>query len=545
MTVFTAISLEGQTADTLVVLNGPGHSLRDQIEGDTLASGARRNPDRLYLLPRGECYTLPGPLSVKPATHIRIEGEPAPPSGADPGMATVMQAAGFSGDALLACSGNVTVKHLWLIFADSAGRQNWSSVTFERDSLNGLFEDCVFDRSRAPVVYVTGRHFRGAFSNCLFRNNLDPAQWWLGRQIAFRSGASADSISTVNCTLENMGMGYESDFVPASRVWYNHNTFLNIAKFPFKEVSWTWLVCTNNVFVNCNFAGERQIDRLGVDPDPSIWGAVLNVDSLPPGGVNGVQEDARVVVFVNNSNYREPMFQDFYASYNTTTLLPSDTIVPEPLINERTASMFASHPLLKLAQIHDGADPRFSIPATSSDSILAFLQAQYASSGREVFWGFHSDLTTRWPLREDLSYANDTLLTAGMGGFPLGDMYHWFPERYAAWEAQAETEAEAIIGLTEVRPSRAAIPAEASLEQNWPNPFNPATQIRYQLPDGSPVSLKVYDLLGREVATLVHGYQQPGNHNVTFQASGFASGVYFYRLAAGGKTWTKKMILLK
>ena len=88
-------------------------------------------------------------------------------------------------------------------------------------------------------------------------------------------------------------------------------------------------------------------------------------------------------------------------------------------------------------------------------------------------------------------------------------------------------------------------PARYSLSQNYPNPFNPSTVISYQLSFSSFVSLKIYDILGREVSTLVNEEKQPGNYEVTFDASNLSSGTYFYRLQAGNFSQIKKMILLK
>ncbi len=83
------------------------------------------------------------------------------------------------------------------------------------------------------------------------------------------------------------------------------------------------------------------------------------------------------------------------------------------------------------------------------------------------------------------------------------------------------------------------------LEQNYPNPFNPATVISYQLSAFSKVSLKVYDILGNEVTTLVNEEKSPGKYEVQWNAAGFASGVYFYRLQAGEFISVKKLILIK
>jgi len=90
-----------------------------------------------------------------------------------------------------------------------------------------------------------------------------------------------------------------------------------------------------------------------------------------------------------------------------------------------------------------------------------------------------------------------------------------------------------------------SVPTEFALEQNYPNPFNPTTIIKYQIPELSFVTLKVYDVLGGEVATLVNEEKPVGNYKVEFDATGLPSGVYFYRLKAGSFIETKKMVLMK
>ncbi len=83
------------------------------------------------------------------------------------------------------------------------------------------------------------------------------------------------------------------------------------------------------------------------------------------------------------------------------------------------------------------------------------------------------------------------------------------------------------------------------LSNNYPNPFNPSTKITYSIPKRSNVSLKVFDLLGREVAELVNSEIEAGDNEVIFNASKLSSGIYFYRLQASDFIQTKKMILLK
>jgi len=89
------------------------------------------------------------------------------------------------------------------------------------------------------------------------------------------------------------------------------------------------------------------------------------------------------------------------------------------------------------------------------------------------------------------------------------------------------------------------LPNQFALSQNYPNPFNPSTQIRYTVPKSINLSLKVYDVLGREVITLVDGKIEPGEHAVGWNALKNPSGVYFYRFSAGNFVQTKKMTLVR
>ena len=88
-------------------------------------------------------------------------------------------------------------------------------------------------------------------------------------------------------------------------------------------------------------------------------------------------------------------------------------------------------------------------------------------------------------------------------------------------------------------------PLEYDLAQNYPNPFNPSTRISYAVPETSPVTIKVYDLTGQEVAVLVNEVKEAGTYELIFDARNFASGVYIYRMIAGDFSSVRKMNLLK
>lgn len=118
--------------------------------------------------------------------------------------------------------------------------------------------------------------------------------------------------------------------------------------------------------------------------------------------------------------------------------------------------------------------------------------------------------------------------------WPLPDPSQWYLDDFMLERL------DTIVGVKDF-----SLPAEYQLEQNYPNPYNPSTKINYQIPELSFVTLKVYDVLGDEITTLINEEKSVGNYEVEFDGSALTSGVYFYQLRAGGFVQTKKMVLLK
>jgi len=152
-----------------------------------------------------------------------------------------------------------------------------------------------------------------------------------------------------------------------------------------------------------------------------------------------------------------------------------------------------------------------------------------ATSPVSVYQNVPADWKTTkgYPVRENLRYTNATLLTADPNGNPIGDLT-WYPE--------------ITVGVKEIPNS---VPTKFSLSQNYPNPFNPTTNIKYSIPQSGFVTLRVFNLLGQEVASLVNQNQKPGEYIVDFDASNLASGIYLYKIQSGDFTLTKKMMILK
>jgi len=152
-----------------------------------------------------------------------------------------------------------------------------------------------------------------------------------------------------------------------------------------------------------------------------------------------------------------------------------------------------------------------------------------------VWPGYDKRMTEYYRDTMDCAYSTSSPAYAGgTGGFPVGDL-NWFPSRKAAWQVLNGVDDQVVTGVAETY----------TLSQNYPNPFNPSTQIQFSIPKQTQVTLKIYNLIGQEVATLVNGVLDAGQHTVSFNASRLASGVYFYSIKAGSYTNTRSMMLLK
>jgi len=146
------------------------------------------------------------------------------------------------------------------------------------------------------------------------------------------------------------------------------------------------------------------------------------------------------------------------------------------------------------------------------------------------------------------SLTSYTDLSIGTAGYGTDLAEYRIRARDASWQYSPYSATVSIPispAMFKIEAGSESKPVTFSLEQCHPNPFNPSTRIRYDLPEDAHVSLTVYDFLGREIATLVRHNQQAGKYDVVFGSSHLASGVYFYRLQAGEFVAAKKMILAR
>jgi hypothetical protein len=169
---------------------------------------------------------------------------------------------------------------------------------------------------------------------------------------------------------------------------------------------------------------------------------------------------------------------------------------------------------------------------------ISDIFAQRIDASGVVQWGLNGTAVST----ADSGQADPDLVSDARGGAIIT----WLDCRNGDWDIYAQqVSANGNLGeITGVIGPGAPL-SVYRLHQNYPNPFNPSTRIKFQIPSTNIVTLKIYDVSGREMITLVNIELKAGSYEATFDATRLASGVYFYRLKAGGFTETKKLLLLR
>ncbi len=479
-------------------------------------------------------------------------------------------------------AGEVKMKNVQILWASLDGTRFTSTIRVgDSSTVSGgrcEFDNVTFDyvqQASSGAVQPFATHFRGIFKNCYFRNCTDNHFRYYSRAVSVpyaAQGTHTDSVSFENCTFANIGYVYMQEAANyGDNVFFNHCTFYNVVMFPLESGWWYKMYVTNSLFINTFMYGY-------IPSVPGINGGTITIAPIDSGALGGgfgftvpFKEQDRRILFANNNYCIEQWLVDWmgygpngnpWSIDKHRNRLDEDVPVPQPYFNGVTNTFFDStdaqgkkaFPYMNRANL-DSLNPGFINPPINQDSLKTFLYKKWSDNSDLPWeWDPFNGYNQIWPLKENLAYTNATLKTHAMGGFPLGDLYHWWPTQYTGWAAQAAAEKTRInTWLTtgkdplasSVEKLGSVVPREYALGQNYPNPFNPSTQIEYSVPKTGHVSLKVFNALGQEVATLFDGEQNPGKYVATFDAKGLTSGVYFYRLQSGTASLTQKLILMK
>ncbi len=542
--------------------------------------------NKTYVLQAGGWYGLNATVEID--SPITIIGTPAQPgqmpaiiqTGATPAGATF----GYMFAPVFA---DFTLKNVFIVNADL--NNSVGSFVFGQSAKARLVLDSV-------TTDPTGVAGLGSFgtdtvdyfmTNCLIMQEGNPLGLFDGFMWQYNGTTGADTMYVENNTFVDVGLNFYlgnttwQRGAPATTqdnfLWFNHNSFIFGKSDLMNTYNEKSLFFTNNLlwqygtvpfprmssiwFYNYGDMGPKNTVTCLIKADTAFG------ETLPSQRRNFTEY---------NYNYRDPRVNDIVKlgldSGDVSYILPLVTPASEK-DSSREATIFSDKTnfpyFIAGNNIEDqpNTDPKFNDQKIYSLTDSAIIWSKYAA---ENLWGFapssfppsnewpqyyyRADTAegnpTTWP-RFDGSYANSQIQTASIEGLPLGDL-NWFPAQKAIWQknqaaimAHILSENTSIFTVTDVKKENNQAPISFALSQNYPNPFNPSTVIKYSIPKSGMVTVKVYNLLGQEVATLVNQMQNSGNYIVNFNANKLASGVYMYRIQSGNFTLTKKMELLK
>jgi hypothetical protein len=475
---------------------------------------------------------------------------------------------------------DLTVKNCNIVLfpSDTVGI-SYSILYTESSNLKLIFDNCLVEHLNKDFLFITQPNCNVTLRNCYFVNMSGWPCWRSGGVLDCFS--DLDTLLVENCThIMAQGSMYrlrqEHQF---KRIIFNHNTFINCAGYIFMNPGLQNNVSlTNNIFVNCNTQAYTPIrsrwDVNEVDPDNLPMGLV----NVYPDAASVANNTPRKFLCQDNLVYWDPSLADIDSILNANSVDGQTNWTSQMIImNIRTDSMFkhlgpynTTPYSFLVSDTWKNQLPTFTdskdLFTTQLANLKSFTLSTLDTTGgylnvlpiwRVINTDSDDFLKSDWPIPVDLSYSDADLLQAGTGGFPIGDL-NWFPSEKAEWLSQRDVEYEYISDALYAGNLIAAVhnqntfPQRFQLQQNYPNPFNPSTTIEYDLPVESKINIVVYDILGREIATLVDETQKAGNYQVNWNANWYASGVYFYKLQAtsetgnaGNYTAVKKLLFLK
>jgi Secretion system C-terminal sorting domain len=542
-------------ADTVVVSALPPGNLNNVINSDTTSAGFVKPNTVFVLKPMGALdtvYWMTAPVTVKGS--VTLIGHNNPTTGHPPVVAPSIASDNSSIGNFFSPQGNDTLTLRGIYFIGTRTDSLSSTGRFivpAEDSDVYIFDHCILENisgAGTPNLFDTYNHDHESFyvTNCEFRNNQDDNPQNPGFAWVDPGTYPCDTAIFKNNTFFLTG-GYilGSSGYGCTYLDFEHNTiFFSGQGGAFDLYQMTNSIIKNNIFFSVSSAAYPVS---WYNNTPGSWGsAVIPLDSLSSlkAAPYNLTEAQRHITITNNAYFWPQQIVNMWTQLNTDTagissvtpLRPPDFINTQPgMLTDKT-----TWPNINVAN-NNSMDPGFnsSLVQMAGSKMAAFVDTlwhhnQTAAGVRPYVYPLYDPPTwdgvaSDWaavqgyPVPENLKYSADL---KGSDGLPLGDL-NWFP------------------GVTGIKQMPSGIPTKFNLSQNYPNPFNPSTQIQYSISQNSFVTLKVYNILGQEVATLVNQRQISGTYNVEFNASNLASGVYLYTIRAGNFYLTKKMVLLK
>jgi hypothetical protein len=522
-----------------------GEYLNEAIAADTLADGSRVDPERVYVLQRGGVYVVASSIR-NPNWTLRIKAHDS--TGVRPIIYLIRNPnTGTNPGRFIFVHGDIWIKNLMVsgylepdIDTATFATMNGALITVNTAGWDIEIDSCLLTNSTGNHIRTDAAPRTIKVTNTVFANmgSLRTSNLGAGKAIDLRAG-SCDTLLMQNCTFVNYQdriIRHYASTAPLRYLKFDHNTVVNGMSYHGTFVlGWVGvkMEITNNLLID-PFA-------LGNDTDAvrqSEFGESGEKDAF--GGnrmtwVIAMPNDSTQYVVSNNYYSVSPEGQAWLTANGLTEAAPLTYHINGKLgADSATAFIKEGITLGDIPALMTTFMDWYRLPTGGNKTKLV---AGFPPT--PVPWSRGVDFDRR-PLKYfddtlDCSYSTGTAAyTGGMLGYPVGDL-NWFPAKYTEWVNDPAVDVAEPQGL----------PASFMLHQNYPNPFNPSTRIVYSVPFDAPVTLEVYDLLGRKVAVLVNERKQAGEYTVEFNATSMSTGVYIYRLSSPTVSFARTMLLLK
>ncbi len=551
--------------DTLTVYSSVSY-LDQVILGDTAVGGAKLH--HVYeLVSVDTTYLFNGTITTNES--FTLLGVPHPGTGKLPCVQPAVQSDLSIPGVLFTFNGRSTkavLKNVYLLGIASNNQVNYGSgqaVQVSGDSIRFSADNVIFEQWSQFAVGYSGNWDKFFITNCKFRNmTTQPNQWYVGEVLRnenylgkFPTDSTVIKYNTMLCV-----SGYSACPVTVAIVSYfdfSHNSVMYTFKNPFFAFNVTNAKFNDNIFYG---AWAGAINKTEYPWWDQLWtpeiGSIIDFDALDSakaalvlghastGYRDTAAEQTRHVEVKNNAYYWPAGLESFLTAWNDTAHV--DSLYIPQWMNARTQNMFTDKVTWPgfTESGNQNIDPGFGASINgildsnggNGVGLLNWFTVVRRGTGTTETYGYKitqvsnaADWTPPWPLPEtaDLNYSNAALKTGGTDGLPVGDPY-WITGQ-----------------PTGVKTGPTPLPKEFSLSPAYPNPFNPSTNIQYTLNRSGLVRLRIYDVLGRLVSTVVDAEQIPSTYKVNVDMSRFNSGVYLYVLEQGGFRLSQKMMLLR
>jgi len=556
-------------SDTLTVY-ASADFLDKMVRRDTLANGTQAH--HVYRLASTDTtYVLDATITIN--GNVTFLGVPKAGTGKLPCIQPGVLSDNSIPGVLFALTGKgttATFKYLYLLGIATNNQVNTGSgqgIQVTADSLKLVVDNVVMEQLAQFCIGYAGNYDRFFITNSKFRNLTSlPSQYYVSELLRNENYNGAFRTDTIVIKYNTMlAIGCYMTAATGGKVNYyefSHNNLVHSFKNPFFLDRMVNAKFNNNIFYNAFAGGQSIAEFAGWDSFTAFNGPAIitmgPLDSTTAALLLGHQRAAPAdsvaaeglrKVEVKNNAYFWPAAMTSFIATNWNDTAHTDSVYTATWMNAQSTNMFTNKTIWPgfVQSGNQNVDPGFgaSIPGVLNPGtanangvgLLAWFVAVRGGKGTTETYGYNltqipqpepANWTPAWPLPEanDMKYTNVSLKTAATDGSVLGDPNWW--------------------GITlAIAPPSGAAPQTFALSQNYPNPFNPATKIDFTIPSASQVQLKVYNVLGQEVASLVNETLTPGSHTVTFDASRLASGIYMYKITAGSFVSTRKMVLLK